>query len=85
MGGLDPPIQLLSAVRKLDGRLALASLAGRPWRDLLRTFEIIVALVCALILFVVLKVIGLVLKFALIAAVLGFGAGLLLARMLRRS
>jgi hypothetical protein len=50
-----------------------------------RTFEIIVALLCAVILFAVLKVIGLVLKFALVAAVLGFGAGLLLARMLRRS
>ena len=51
----------------------------------MRTFEIIVALLCAVILFAVLKVIGLVLKFALVAAVLGFGAGLLLARMLRRS
>ena len=49
----------------------------------MRTFEIIVALICAAILFVALKVIGLVIKFALIAAVLGFAAGLLLARMLR--
>jgi membrane associated rhomboid family serine protease len=49
----------------------------------MRTFEIIVALICALVLFAVLKVIGLVLKFAAIAALLGFGAGLLLARMLR--
>jgi hypothetical protein len=62
----------------------LRSLAGHGG-ILLRTFEIIAALACALILFVVLKVIGLVLKFALIAAALGFGAGLLLARMLRRS
>jgi hypothetical protein len=68
----------------MAGSRLLRSLAGHGG-ILLRTFEIIAALVCALILFVVLKVIGLVLKFALIAAVLGFGAGLLLARMLRRS
>jgi membrane associated rhomboid family serine protease len=49
----------------------------------MRTVEIIIALICALVLFVVLKVIGLVLKFAAIAALLGFGAGLLLARLLR--
>ena len=47
-------------------------------------FEIIAALLLAAILFIVLKVIGLVLKFALIAAVLGFAAGLILARALRR-
>jgi hypothetical protein len=50
----------------------------------LRNFEIIAALLLALILFVVLKVIGLVVKFALIAAALGFVAGLLLARSFRR-
>jgi multisubunit Na+/H+ antiporter MnhF subunit len=51
----------------------------------MRTFEIIIALICALVLFFALKIIGLVIKFALIAAVLGFVAGLVLARMLRRS
>lgn len=50
----------------------------------LRTFEIIAALLLATVLFVILKVIGLVVKFALIAAILGFVAGLLLARSLRR-
>ena len=50
----------------------------------MRNFEIIAALVLAAILFVVLKVIGLVFKFALIAAMLGFVAGLLLARSFRR-
>jgi membrane associated rhomboid family serine protease len=50
----------------------------------MRTFELIIALVCALVLFVALEVIGLVLKFAIIAAFLGFVAGLLLARVLRR-
>jgi len=50
----------------------------------LRNFEIIAALVLAVILFVGLKVIGLVVKFALIAAALGFVAGLLLARSFRR-
>ena len=47
-------------------------------------FEIIAALLLAAILFIVLKVIGIVVKFALIAAVLGFVAGLLLARSFRR-
>jgi hypothetical protein len=46
--------------------------------------EIIAGLVLAAILFIVLKVIGIVVKFALVAAVLGFAAGLLLARALRR-
>jgi hypothetical protein len=50
----------------------------------LSKFEIIAALLLAGAVFIVLKVIGLVLKFALIAAVLGFAAGLLLARALRR-
>ena len=47
-------------------------------------FEIIAALLLAAIVFIVLKVIGLVLKFALIAALLGFAAGLILARALKR-
>jgi multisubunit Na+/H+ antiporter MnhF subunit len=50
----------------------------------LRRFEIIAGLLLAVILFAVLKVIGMVIKFALIAAVLGFVAGLLLARAFRR-
>ena len=50
----------------------------------MRTFEIIAALVLAAIAFVVVKILGLFLKFALIAAVLGFVAGLLLARLFRR-
>lgn len=50
----------------------------------LRSFEIIAGLLLAAILFIALKVIGLVFKFALIAAMLGFVAGLLLARALRR-
>lgn len=51
----------------------------------MRTFEIIAALIVAAIVFVVLKVLGLLIKFALIAAVLGFVAGLLLARLFRRN
>ena len=47
-------------------------------------FEIIAGLLLAAILFIVLKVIGLVVKFALVAAALGFVAGLLLARAWRR-
>ena len=50
----------------------------------MRTMEIIAALLLAAIIFVVLKVIGLVIKFALIAAALGFVAGILLAQMLRK-
>jgi hypothetical protein len=49
-----------------------------------RTLEIIAALALAAVLFIILKVIGLVVKFALVAAILGFVAGLLLARALRR-
>ena len=50
----------------------------------MRTFEIVAGLLLAAVLFIVLKVIGMVIKFALIAAVLGFVAGLLLARSFRR-
>ena len=50
----------------------------------MRSFEIIAGLLLAAVLFIVLKVIGMVVKFALIAALLGFVAGVLLARMLRR-
>ena len=50
----------------------------------MRTFEIIAGLVVAALLFIVLKVIGMVVKFALIAAILGFVAGLVLARGFRR-
>ena len=46
--------------------------------------EIIAGLLLAAILFIVLKVIGIVVKFALVAAILGFVAGLLLARAVRR-
>jgi len=46
--------------------------------------EIIAGLLLAAILFIVLKVIGIVVKFALIAAVLGFMTGLFLARAVRR-
>ena len=50
---------------------------------MVRTLEIVAGLILALIAFVVLKVLGLVLKFALIAAVLGFVAGLVIARLFR--
>lgn len=50
----------------------------------MRTFEIVIALIVAALVFVVFKVLGLLIKFALIAAVLGFIAGLVLARLFRR-
>ena len=49
----------------------------------MRGFELAVALILALVVFVALKLIGLIVKFALIAAVIGFVAGLFLARALR--
>jgi hypothetical protein len=45
--------------------------------------ELIAAVILALIVFVALKLLGLFLKFALVAAALGFIAGLLLARVFR--
>jgi membrane associated rhomboid family serine protease len=50
----------------------------------MRTFEIIIALIVAALVFVAFKILGLLLKFALIAAVLGFVAGLVIARLFRR-
>lgn len=49
----------------------------------MRRFELMAGLLVALIAFIIFKVIGLVIKFAFIAAVLGFIAGLVIARMLR--
>ena len=49
----------------------------------MRTFEFVLALIVAVIVFFVLKLIGLIVKFALIAAIMGFIAGLVLARTLR--
>jgi multisubunit Na+/H+ antiporter MnhF subunit len=50
----------------------------------LKNFDIIAGLLLAAVLFIVLKLIGLVMKFALIAALVGFVAGLILARSWRR-
>ena len=47
-------------------------------------FEIIAGLLLGAALFIFLKLIGMVVKFALVAAVLGFVAGLVLARSWRR-
>ncbi len=44
----------------------------------MRTFQIVFALILAAVLFIILKLLGLLIQFALIAAVLGFAAGLLL-------
>ncbi len=49
----------------------------------MKTVEIVAALILAAVAFVVLKILGLLLKFALIAAVIGFVAGLLIARLFR--
>jgi len=50
----------------------------------LKSFEIIAALLLAAVLFVVLKLIGMVMKIAAIAALVGFVIGLVLARAWRR-
>ncbi len=50
----------------------------------MRAFPIILAVFLALIAFAVLKVMGFIIKFAAIAAVLGFVAGLVIARMWAR-
>jgi uncharacterized protein YacL len=49
----------------------------------MRALEIIVGLIVAAILFVVLKVIGIVIKFALIAAAIGFIVGAAITMMFR--
>ncbi len=49
----------------------------------MRTFELVVGIIFAVLIFVGLKITGLIIKFALIAAVIGFIAGLLLARAFR--
>jgi len=59
-------------------------LSSVPPETPLGRVEIAAALLLAAALFITLKLVGMVLKFALAAAVLGFVAGLLLARMLRR-
>ena len=50
----------------------------------MKSFEIIAGLIVAAILFIALKLIGMVVKFAAIAALIGFVAGLVLARTFRR-
>jgi hypothetical protein len=49
----------------------------------MRALEIIVGLIVAAILFAVLEVIGIVMKFALIAAAVGFVAGTVITMMFR--
>lgn len=50
----------------------------------MRTFEIIAAVILALMVFAVFKIMGFIIKFALGAALAGFLVGLLVARMLAR-
>jgi hypothetical protein len=50
----------------------------------MRVLEIAVALIFALVIFVVLKLLGLVIHVALVVAAIGFVAGYLIARMFRR-
>jgi hypothetical protein len=47
----------------------------------MRALEIIVGLILAVALFIGLKVMGLLLKFAIIAALIGFVVGVVVARM----
>ena len=52
--------------------------------ETMRALEIIVALIVALIAFVVVKLLGLVIHVALVAAAVGLIAGFIIARMFRR-
>ncbi|MBV9992239.1 MAG: hypothetical protein JOZ72_13225 [Alphaproteobacteria bacterium] len=49
----------------------------------MRAIEIVAGLILAAVLFVALKLLGLMLKVALIAAVLGFAIGIVLTRVFR--
>jgi membrane associated rhomboid family serine protease len=51
---------------------------------LMRVFPILLGVFLALIVFAVLKVMGFIIKFAAVAAALGFVAGLVIARMLAK-
>jgi len=51
----------------------------------MRILEIIVALIVALVAFVILKALGFVIHIALVVAAIGFVAGYLIARMFRRT
>ncbi len=57
-----------------------SALGGTPH---MRALEIIVGLIVAAVLFVVLEVIGIVIKFALIAAAFGFVVGAVVTMMFR--
>ena len=61
-------------------RVPVADLGDTPH---MRALEIIVGLIVAAVLFVVLEVIGIVIKFALIAAAVGFVAGAAITMMFR--
>jgi membrane associated rhomboid family serine protease len=50
----------------------------------MRAFPILLGVFLALAVFAVLKVMGFLIKFAAVAAVLGFAAGLVIARMLAK-
>ena len=52
--------------------------------ETMRALEIIVALIVALVAFVVVKLLGLVIHVALVAAAVGLIAGFIIARMFRR-
>ena len=68
----------------MAGHYPVPGRSDRRYTGWMRSFEIIAALIAAVAVFVVLKLLGLLVKFAAIAAVLGFVAGLWLAHMLRR-
>ncbi len=51
----------------------------------MRTFEIIIALIAALLVFVAIKLIGFVVHIALVGALVGLVIGFLIARAFRRA
>ena len=70
----------LGTIRAARGFPDAHSLGRHPH---MRALEIIVGLIVAAVLFVVLEVIGIVIKFALIAAAVGFVAGAAITMMFR--
>ena len=79
-----PPLCGGGPLLTLSASPSVASPGGQVYGFPMRSFEIIAALVVAAALFIGLKLLGLMVKFAAIAALLGFGAGLWLAYAFRR-
>src|ERR1700678_741538 len=77
----------LPCAKRSKRSVMAVSVGPRSWRgaNRMRALEIVVALIVAGVAFVAVKLIGLVLHVAIVAAVLGLIAGFVIARALRKS